>query len=133
MRDFFGETGTFSKTIVESDVYLFAGITGDFNSIHINKVAAQESMFHERVAHGMLVGSFISTVIGMYMPGPGSIYLEQTMKFLAPVKIGDTITATVRVTEVLNEAKGILKLQTVVTNQEGKTVIDGSATVKIVD
>ena len=76
MKLIVGQNASFSKTITESDVYNFAGLVGDFNDVHINQVAAEKSMFGKRIAHGMLVGSFISTVLGMYLPGPGTIYLE---------------------------------------------------------
>ena len=125
-----GQSASFSKTITESDVYNFAGLTGDFNSVHINQVEAEKSMFGKRIAHGMLVGSFISTVLGMYLPGPGTIYMEQNLKFKRPVFIGDTITATVTVDSVINEEKGIYSLTTVVTNQDSKVVVDGYAVVK---
>lgn len=125
-----GRVEHFSKTLSESDVYMFAGITGDMNPIHINKESARNSACGERIAHGILVAGFISTVIGMKMPGPGTIYLEQNCKFLKPVKIGDTITAAVEVIEILNEQKKILKLRTEVENQEGELVITGWAVVK---
>lgn len=125
-----GRVERFSKTLSESDVYMFAGITGDMNPIHINKESARNGACGERIAHGILVAGFISTVIGMKMPGPGTIYLEQNCKFLKPVKIGDTITAAVEVIEILNEQKKILKLRTEVENQEGELVITGWAVVK---
>lgn len=124
------QKASFSKTISESDVYLFAGITGDFNPVHINGAFAQKSIFGERIAHGMLVAGLISAVIGMKLPGEGTVYLEQSVEFLKPVKIGDTVTATVGITEVLNEEKGILKLRTRVENQQNEKVIDGYAIVK---
>lgn len=124
------QKASFSKTISESDVYLFAGITGDFNPVHINDAFAQKSIFGERIAHGMLVAGLISAVIGMKLPGEGTVYLEQSVEFLKPVKIGDTVTATVGITEVLNEEKGILKLRTRVENQQNEKVIDGYAIVK---
>lgn len=120
----------FQKTISESDVYLFAGITGDFNSIHINKVEAEKSIFKERLVHGILVTGLISTVIGTKLPGEGTIYMEQDVKFLKPVKIGDTVTANVEVIEFINEDKGIIKLDTFVVNQKGEKVISGYAIVK---
>lgn len=119
-----------SKTISESDVYLFAGITGDFNSAHVNKEASKNGMFGERIAHGILVTGLISAVIGMKLPGEGTIYLEQDSKFLKPVKIGDTVTAKVCVIEIINEEKRILKLDTIVENQNAEEVIVGYAIVK---
>ena len=123
-----GDTASFEKTISESDIYLFAGITGDLNPAHINQVEAEKTVFKGRVAHGMLVSSFISTVLGMYLPGPGTIYLGQELKFLAPVRIGDTIKAQVQVIEKIEE-KNRIKLKTTCCNQEGKVVVDGIATV----
>lgn len=120
------QAASFSKTITESDVSLFAGITGDFNSVHIDKVAAEKSIFKERIAHGMLTASFISTVIGMYLPGKGSIYLEQNIKFLKPVKLGDTITAWVKVVSFDSE-KNIYTLSTWVENDQLVKIIDGTA------
>lgn len=125
-----GDKAYFTKTISEGDVYLFAGITGDFNPIHINKVAAENSFTHSRIAHGALVSGMISTVIGTKLPGNGTIYMEQDSKFLRPVYIGDTITATVEIAEIINENKGILKLKTSVINQNNETVLDGFAIVK---
>ncbi|MEY8468011.1 MaoC family dehydratase [Faecalibaculum rodentium] len=124
-----GQSESFSKTISESDVYNFAGITGDFNSAHVNKVAAENGLFGERVAHGMLTASLISTVLGTRLPGPGTIYLGQNLNFKRPVFFGDTVTATATVTEILNDKKGTYKLETVLTNQNGEIVTDGFATV----
>lgn len=126
-----GDKGTFQKTITETDVGLFAGITGDFNPVHISSEAAKQSMFGERIAHGMLSASLISTVIGMYVPGPGTIYLEQSLKFLKPVKIGDTLTAESWIEEIANLEKGILRLANKVYNQDGVCVIDGYSVVKV--
>lgn len=123
-----GDKASFEKTIGESDVYLFAGITGDLNPAHINQKEAEQGMFKERIAHGILVSGFISTVLGMYLPGPGTIYMGQELKFLAPVKIGDTIKAEAEVIEIVEE-KNRIKLKTQCINQHGKVVIDGVATV----
>jgi 3-hydroxybutyryl-CoA dehydratase len=123
-----GDKASFEKTITETDVYLFAGITGDLNPAHINEVAASQTMFKGRIAHGMLVSGLISTVLGMYLPGPGTIYLGQEVKFLAPVKIGDTIKAEAEVIEIIAE-KNRIKLKTCCYNQDGKMVIEGMATV----
>ncbi|MBM7700981.1 MaoC family dehydratase [Kurthia huakuii] len=124
-----GSTAKFSKTISEFDVYQFAGISGDLNPIHINKIAGEASIFKDRVAHGMLVSSLISTTIGMKLPGEGTIYLGQNLKFTRPVYIGDTVTAKVEVAEFIK--KDIVKLLTTVTNQHGKTVVEGDAVVKV--
>lgn len=125
-----GENVQVSKTISETDVYLFAGISGDFNPVHVNKVEAEDSIFGKQIAHGFLVGSLLSNAIGMRLPGPGTIYMEQDMKFKKPVHIGDTVTAKLEVSEILNEEKRILKLTTQVVNQHGELVIDGYAVVK---
>jgi len=121
-----GMSASYTKTITETDVYLYAGISGDANPVHINEVAAGASIFKTRVVHGMLSASLISTVLGMYLPGPGSIYAKQDIKFLAPVYFNDTITATCTIKEIISEKKRVI-LDTVVTNQDGKMVISGEA------
>ncbi len=98
-----GDKAQFTKTISEADIYLYAGVTGDFNPAHINEEYAKETHFKTRIAHGMLIAGFISTVIGNQLPGPGTIYLKQELEFLGPVRIGDTITAEVEVVEILAE------------------------------
>ena len=123
-----GESSSFSKTISESDVYLFAGITGDRNPAHINEHYASATFFKGRIAHGMLVAGFISTVVGCQLPGPGTIYVKQDLTFLAPARFGDTITAKVEVTEIL-EDKNRVMLKTTCTNQEGTVILDGQAMV----
>lgn len=123
-----GQSAQFSKTISESDVYLYAGITGDFNPAHINQAYAENTAFKTRIAHGMLTAGFISNLLGTQLPGPGSIYLQQTLNFKAPVLIGDTVTATVEVVEIIYEKKRV-RLKTVCTNQEGLVVLDGEAIV----
>ena len=123
-----GQTASFTKTISESDVYLFAGITGDFNPAHVNAAYAGETSFKKRIVHGMLSASFISTVIATYLPGEGSIYLRQDVKFKVPVYFGDTITAKVEVIEI-NAQKNRVRLRTVCTNQNNVLVIDGEATI----
>ena len=123
-----GDSASFTKTISESDVYLFAGITGDLNPAHVDAVAASQGMFKQRIAHGMLSASFISTVLAMKLPGPGTIYLGQDVQFRAPVFFGDTLTARVEAIEKIDRRKWI-KFKTTVTNQHGKIVVDGTATV----
>ncbi len=123
-----GDTAQFSKTVSESDIYLFAGITGDFNPAHIDKEYAQKTFFKSRIAHGILTAGFISAVLGNQLPGPGSIYIQQKLKFLAPVHIGDTITSRVEVIEIEVE-KNRAKLKTTCTNQKGRTVLAGEAIV----
>lgn len=123
-----GDQASMAKTVTEYDVYTFAGLSGDFNPVHINAEFAKNSMFKERIAHGMLSAAFISALLGTTLPGANTIYLAQELAFKAPVKIGDTVTATVEVIEKI-EAKNRLILKTTVTNQEGIVVIDGKATV----
>jgi 3-hydroxybutyryl-CoA dehydratase len=121
-----GDQASFSKTISETDVYLYAGITGDFNPAHIDETYAQKTAFKTRIAHGMLTAGFISNVVGTQLPGPGTIYVSQSLKFMAPVVIGDTITATVEVIDILPEKKRV-RLKTTCANQEGTVVLDGEA------
>jgi len=123
-----GDKDFFEKTISESDVYLYAGITGDLNPAHINQREAETTMFKGRIAHGMLTAGFVSAVLGMKLPGPGTIYLGQELKFTAPVRFGDTIKAEVEVIEKFDE-KNIMKLSTTCTNQDGVIVLKGVATV----
>jgi len=123
-----GDSASFEKTISESDVYSFAGITGDFNPAHINQRYAEKTMFKGRIVHGLLVSGLISACMAAYLPGPGGIYLGQKLKFLAPVHIGDTIEAGVEVIEI-NVEKNRLKLRTICKNQHGDIVIDGEALV----
>jgi 3-hydroxybutyryl-CoA dehydratase len=123
-----GESAQFSKTVTDADIYLFAGITGDVNPAHIDEVYAQGTFFRTRIAHGMLSAGFVSAVIGTRLPGPGSVYLQQTLNFLAPVRIGDTITATAEVIEKLEDKKRV-RLKTTCTNQEGVDVLSGEALV----
>ena len=124
-----GDEASFAKTITESDIVNYAGLTGDFNPIHIDAEYARQSMFKERIAHGMLVSGLISAVLGMRLPGPNSLYLGQDLKFKAPVKIGDTVTAVATVTDKRDD-KRIITLKTTVSNQHGEVVVDGSAVVK---
>jgi len=123
-----GDKASFQKTISETDVYLFAGITGDYNPAHLNDVESKNTIFGERIAHGLLSAGLISAVLGVQLPGPGTIYLGQDLRFLKPVKFGDTITAIVEVLEKIEE-KNILKLNTKCINQKGEEVITGIATV----
>ena len=123
-----GLRATMSKTITEADVSTFAQISGDTNPLHLNTEYAAKTIFKERVAHGMLTAGLISAVLGTRLPGIGSIYLSQSLKFMAPVKLGDTIEAEVEVTEKLEE-KNRVRLRTVCRNQNGQVVIDGEALV----
>ena len=123
-----GDKDSFTKTITEYDIVQFARLTGDFNPVHLDPEYAKTTPFKERIAHGILSGSIISTVLGMRLPGPNTIYLSQNFKFLAPVKIGDTIKANVEVVEKRDDKK-IIKLKTQVTNQHMELVVDGEAVV----
>lgn len=123
-----GDKASFSKTISEADVYGFAGITGDFNPVHVNADFAAKSRFKQRIAHGMLTASLISTVIGTDLPGANTVYLSQEVKFTAPVFFGDTLTSEAEVIEK-REDKRILVLKTTVVNQSGTLVVDGQAKV----
>jgi len=111
-----------SKTVTEADIILFAGITGDFNPAHIDEEYAKASMFKGRIAHGMLSAGFISATLAMKLPGAGSIYLSQNMKFKAPVRIGDTVKTTVTITEIKVDKK-IVKLDTICSVGDTQVVI----------
>lgn len=123
-----GDRATFSKTISEYDVYAFAGITGDFNPLHVNEAYAVRSRFKGRIVHGALLCGLISTVIGMYLPGEGALYEAQSLRFLRPVRIGDTITAEVEVIELISERNRI-RLATRCWNQRGERVAEGESVV----
>ncbi|MEN6468722.1 MAG: MaoC family dehydratase [Smithella sp.] len=119
-----GDTAEFAKTVTETDIYLYAGITGDFNPAHVNEAYAKNTFFKTRIAHGMLTAGFISAIIANQLPGPGTIYLKQELSFLAPVRIGDTITARVEVIELITE-KNRVRLKTTCSNQDGVVVLNG--------
>jgi len=123
-----GQSAQFAKTISEADIYLYAGVSGDFNPAHVNEEYAKQTFFKTRVAHGMLTASFISTVIGTMLPGPGTIYMRQELNFLAPVRVGDTVTAVAEVIEILTDKKRV-RMRTHCVNQAGTTVLDGEALV----
>ena len=123
-----GDTSEIQKTISETDVYLYAGITGDLNPAHLNEEYARGTFFKTRIAHGMLIAGLISTILGNKLPGPGTIYTHQSVDFLAPVRFGDTITARAEVTE-LDFEKNRTRLKTTCLNQEGTIVLDGEALV----
>jgi 3-hydroxybutyryl-CoA dehydratase len=123
-----GDRAEFTKTVTAHDVLLFAGVSGDHNPVHLDETYAQSTMFKTRIAHGMLVGSLFSTVLGTQLPGEGTIYLGQDLKFLRPVYLDDVITAVVTVSEVIPE-KNRVRLETSAVNQHGETVVTGSALV----
>lgn len=123
-----GDSAEFTKTISESDIYLYAGVTGDLNPAHINEAYGKKTFFKTRIAHGMLLAGFISTVLGNKLPGPGTIYMKQGLNFLAPVRIGDTVTARAEIASIVTK-KNRVKLKTTCVNQDGITVLDGEALV----
>lgn len=124
-----GMTDIYGKTITDADIIMFSGVSGDINPVHLNHEFASESIFEGRIAHGMLTASLISTVVGTKLPGPGCIYVNQALRFKAPVKAGDTVMARVTVSNIVPEKK-FVELKTVCT-VDGKTVIDGEATVMV--
>src|SRR4030043_1566081 len=121
-----GDSAWISETITESDIELFARPTGDFNPVHLDQVYAEKTMFKGRIAHGLFSVGLLSSILGNILPGHGTIYLSQEVKFLAPVRIGDTITARVEVIELIPE-KNRAKFRTTCTNQDGKLVVGGIA------
>ena len=125
-----GQRATFTKTISEADVAGFAGITGDFNPLHVDAEFAGRSRFGGRIAHGILTAGLISTVIGMHLPGPGGIYLSQTLTFLKPVRIGDMITAAAEVL-AYDATRRRLRLRTTCVNQRDEIVLEGEAVVLV--
>jgi len=124
-----GAQATRVHTTTEANIVRFADLSGDRNPVHLDDEYAARSPFGKRIAHGFLTGAYISAVLGMDLPGPGSIYLGQTLKFLAPVYIGDTITVNVEVIG-LREEKRLVTLRTDCTNQKGVIVLTGEATIK---
>lgn len=122
-----GMSATFAKTITEADIVLFAAASGDNNAMHINEEFAQSTQFKGRIAHGMLTASVISAAIAGRLPGPGTVYLGQNLRFKAAVRPGDTVHATVTVKEIMAD-KGRIALATLCT-VGGKVVIDGDAVV----
>ena len=124
-----GQAASLSKTITEADILLFCAVSMDTNPVHLDAEIAKGSMFGERIAHGMLSAGLISAVLGTRLPGPGTIYLGQSLRFRGPVKIGATVTATAEVT-ALDAAKKRATLKTVCT-VAGKVVIEGEALVQV--
>jgi 3-hydroxybutyryl-CoA dehydratase len=121
-----GDSAQISKTIAETDINDFARVTGDFNPVHLDQAYAEKTIFKGRIAHGLLSVGLLSNILGNILPGHGTIYLSQEVRFLAPVRIGDTITARVEVIELLPE-KNRAKFRTTCINQDGKEVVDGTA------
>lgn len=123
-----GDSATFSKTLTEKELVLFAAVSGDVNPVHLDAEFAKTSMFGERIAHGLWSGSLISAALATQLPGPGTIYLSQDLSFRRPAKLGDTLTVTLTVKEKQDEKK-IVILDCVVTNQDDKAVVTGTAKV----
>ncbi|MBI5015095.1 MAG: MaoC family dehydratase [Deltaproteobacteria bacterium] len=121
-----GQRATFSKTITEADVSLFVAVTGDVNPLHVDEEFARRTLFGTRIAHGLLSASLFSTLMGMFLPGIGAIYRSQTLEFLRPVRLGDTLTAVFEVDELDPEAN-LIGLATRIENQRGEVVIQGRA------
>ena len=124
-----GQTAQISKEITAADLSMFAAVTGDFNPAHFDPVYAAGTHFKGRIAHGMIAAGLISGVIGMKLPGPGTVYVQQTLNFLAPIRINDVVTVKVEVTDLLE--KNRVKLKTTVSNQEGVVAVDGEALVVV--
>lgn len=125
-----GMSDSYAKTVTEADVVMFAGISGDNNPVHINAEYAAQTMFGQRIVHGMFSAALISAVLGTRLPGPGAIYIDQSLKFKAPVHIGDTVTAMATVVEI-NQERRRVKLETVV--KVGDTVVAEGIATNMVD
>lgn len=120
-----GMTAVFGKTITDADILMFAGVSGDTNPVHLNEEFASGTAFQGRIAHGMLTASLISTVLGTKLPGPGCIYLSQSLKFMAPVRAGDTVRAEVKITAIDRERRRVTFAT--VCSVGGKSVLEGEA------
>ena len=125
-----GACAVTKRTITDTDIVLFAAVTGDLNPVHIDQAHATQSRFGERIAHGMLTAGFISATMAMHVPGPGSVYVSQSLRFVRPAKIGDTITTRVEIVERI-ATKRYVRVATTCHNQVGKLVLDGEAVVLI--
>ena len=125
-----GDTAEVSHTFTEQDIQTFGDLSGDYNPLHFDDDWAKQTMFGGRIAHGILTAGLVSNAIGMKLPGTGTIYLSQKMRFLGPVRINDTITARVEVIDK-NDEKERITIQTTCTNQDGKKILDGEALVTI--
>jgi 3-hydroxybutyryl-CoA dehydratase len=124
-----GLSERYAKTITDADIVLFAGVSGDTNPVHINQEFAEQTLFKGRIAHGMLTASFISTVLGTKLPGPGAIYVSQQLKFKAPVRIGDTVVAIATVKDIIAEKRRVV-LDTVC-KVGSTTVLEGEAVLMV--
>ncbi|MGP4108070.1 MaoC family dehydratase [Virgibacillus sp. L01] len=125
-----GQTAQFSRTVTETDFIMFAGLSGDYNPIHTDQEYAENTFFGGRISHGLLTASMLSRLLGMHLPGPGSIYVSQSLTFTKPVYIGDTITAYAEVVKI-DEDSRLLTVQTTCRNQSGSTVLDGEGVMKL--
>ena len=125
-----GQSASMTRTVSESDIVLFAAITGDANPVHLDVAAAKASRFGGRIAHGMLTAGFVSATMAMQLPGPGAVYLSQSLRFLRPVRIGDVITTRVEIIELLFAQRHV-RLTTVCRNQADKQVLDGEALILV--
>lgn len=125
-----GQKASFSRTVSETDIVQYAGLSGDFNPIHVDKEYASKTRFRQRIAHGLLTSCNISRMLGMHLPGPGSVYLNQSLQFVKPVYIGDTITTTAEILEIKQD-KGIVRLKTECHQQDGNLVLEGEATMLV--
>lgn len=125
-----GQSAQFSRTVTETDFIMFAGLSGDYNPIHTDQEYAESTFFGGRISHGLLTASMLSRLLGMHLPGPGSIYVSQSLTFTKPVYISDTITAYAEVVKI-NENSRLLTLQTTCRNQNGGTVLDGEGVMKL--
>lgn len=123
-----GAKAALARTVSEAEIAMFAGATGDVNPIHLDQSYAEQTFFKGRIAHGMLSAGFLSAVIANRLPGVGTVYVSQSLQFLAPVRIGDTVRAEVEVLEV-DAAKNRARLRTTCTTQDGTVVLDGEAVV----
>ncbi|GAC1622118.1 MAG: MaoC family dehydratase [Candidatus Elarobacter sp.] len=124
-----GDSTTFTKTVTEADILLFAAVSGDNYPLHVDAEYAKTTRFGQRAAHGMLTASLLSTVVGLLLQKPGGIYVEQSIRFKRPVFIGDTLTATSEVTELIPERRR-MRVKAGVVNQRGETVLDGEGVIQ---
>ncbi len=123
-----GQTASYSRTVGEREILLFAAVSGDVNPVHLDPEFAAETRFGERIAHGMITGAFVSAALALRLPGPGTIYLSQSLRFRLPVKIGDTVTVELEVT-AKDDKRTLVTLDCRARNQAGKTVASGTAEV----
>ncbi|SES25124.1 MaoC family dehydratase [Psychrobacillus sp. OK032] len=126
MNFFVGQTASFSRTVTETDIVMFAGISGDYNPVHVDKEFAGGTRFGQQIAHGLLTTSFLSRLLGMELPGQGSVYLEQSLKFKKPVFIGDTVTVSAEILDI-DQKRGIIHLETICRKQDDTVVLTGEA------